>query len=57
MGEIASTQIEIFSGVTQGSVLEPLFFLLFNCYIIVITDQFECECELYADDSELISLA
>jgi hypothetical protein len=48
MGEIVSTYIEIFSGVTQGSVI---------FFAIVITDQFECECELYADDSELISLA
>ena len=55
VNESHSAYTSIVSGVIQGSVLEPLLFLL---YINDVTDIFGCSCvsKLYADDIKLYSV-
>ena len=46
--------LNILSGVPQGSILGPLFFLVFLNDII---DNIECHISLFADDTSLLSIA
>ena len=45
-----SSQLDIFSGVPQGSVLGPLLFLI---YVNDIAENMLTMCRLFADDSSL----
>ena len=52
IGGVASSQLKVKSGGTQGSILGPLLFVLF------INDMFECisqktDIALYADDTKI----
>ena len=39
----------VLSGVSQGSVLDPLLYLIYTCDVLT------CKCSLYADDTKIYS--
>ena len=49
-----SQWVTISAGVTQGSILGPLFFLV---YINDLTTELKCNVKLFADDTSLFSVA
>jgi len=53
VGEKMSEWSDVLSGVPQGSVLGPLFFVV---YINDLPDTSLCEMKLFADDSKLLSV-
>ena len=52
LGDVESTWNAVTSSVPQGSVLDPLLFVL---YINDLPDGLTNECLIYADDSKLIA--
>jgi hypothetical protein len=52
MGEIVSSWKEIFSGVSQGSVIGPVLFII---YINDLPENFVNTSKMYADDAKVLS--
>jgi len=52
MGDYVSLWLEVFSGVPQGSVLGPIFFIIF---VNEIPDIVNHPCKMYADDTKLLA--
>ncbi|XP_047137588.1 uncharacterized protein LOC124814080 [Hydra vulgaris] len=50
MGDYVSLWLEVFSGVPQGSVLDPILFIIFVNNISNIVNH---SCKMYADDTKL----
>ena len=49
---------DISAGVPQGSILGPLFFLVFPCFSVYIDDltaDLKCNVKLFADDTSLFT--
>jgi len=53
LGSSVANYVDVISGVPQGSVLGPLFFVLFINDMPELVDHF---CKLFADDSKLIAI-
>ena len=53
LGSSIAKYVDVISGVPQGSVLGPLFFVLFINDMPELVDHF---CKLFADDSKLIAI-
>ena len=52
-GGCSSRLLNTRAGVPQGSILEPLLFLIFINDIIIIVDEIQCNIRLFSDDTSL----
>ena len=52
MGDFVTHWIDVLSGVSQGSVLGPLLFLIL---LNDLLERLTIECHLYADDNKIIA--